>query len=214
MRRIISSAIVVAAFALVALVAPAVTFAASTPTLNQTVNAGTLTTDILQNDGSTPVAAPAVNFGALTKNFSCQTATGTLGDSNNKVYVTNLANNSGFTLAIAATSGPGTSWTSGSDTYSFDDPAGTGCTNGQMTVDPSVGTVTDDCSSSCGSASVSKGSSTAFSNGSADSITLLSESTGNGWKGYLTGVNLSQKVPSLQVSGSYSLGMTITVTAL
>jgi hypothetical protein len=205
--------ILVAALALAGLATPAVVFASNAPTLNQTVNAGTLSTDIYQSDDTTPVASPSVSFPAINRSFSCQTNTATLGDTNNKVGVTNFANNNGWDLAIAATSGPTATWTSGSDHYKFNDAAGSGCTNGQMTVDPSVAPITTDCSSVCNGVTVNNGASTAFVSGSADSVTLMTTSNGTAWKGYLTGVGLSQKIPASQVSGSYSLGMTITVTA-
>jgi hypothetical protein len=205
--------ILVAALALAGLATPAVVFASNAPTLNQTVNAGTLSTDIYQSDDTTPVASPSVSFPAINRSFSCQTNTATLGDTNNNVGVTNFANNNGWDIAIAATSGPTATWTSGSDHYKFNDAAGSGCTNGQMTVDPSVATITTDCSSVCNGVTVNKGASTAFVSGSADSVTLMTTSNGTAWKGYLTGVGLSQKIPASQVSGSYSLGMTITVTA-
>lgn len=200
-------------FALATLIVPATVFAANTPTLNQTINAGTLSTDILQTDDATPVASPAVAFGALNRSFTCQTTTGTLGDTNNKVNVSNMATNNGWTLAIAATGGAAATWTSGANTYKYNDATGSGCTNGQLTINPSVTTITTDCSSVCNAVTVTKGSSTAFVSGTADSVTLASASTGTAWKGFLTGVSLSQKVPASQVAGSYSLGMTITVTA-
>jgi hypothetical protein len=196
----------------ITLVVPAVAFAALTPTLNQTINAGTLWTDILQSDGITPVASPAVAFSATTKSLTCQTSTATLGDTNNKLYVGNLAANSGWTLSIAATGGAAATWSDGSGhTYKYNDATSSGCTNGQMTVNPAVGTVTLDCNSNCTSTNVSKGTSSAYISGSTDSVMLMSDSEGSGWKGYLTGVSLSQKIPASQDSGSYSLGMTLTI---
>lgn len=195
------------------LLIPVITYAAATPTLNQTVNAGTLTFDIFQSDGVTPVAAPTVAFPALNRSFTCQTNTATLGDSNNKLYVTNFATNSTWNIAIAATTGPTATWTSGGNTYKFNDATGSGCTNGQLTADPSVGTVTLDCNTVCTSAAITKGSSTAFVSGTANSVTLMSSSNGTAWKGYLTGVGLSQKIPASQPAGSYALPMTITLSS-
>lgn len=192
---------------------PAVALASSTPTLNQTVNAGSLTTNIYQSDDTTPVASPAVAFPALNRSFSCQTNTATLGDANNELNVTNFGTNNGFTLAIAATTGQTATWTSGGNTYKFNDATGSGCTNGQLTVDPSASTLTLDCNSVCTSTGVTKGSLTAFVSGTANSVTLLSSTSGSAWEGYLTGINLSQKIPATQVAGGYSLGMTVTVTA-
>lgn len=208
-RRIRNALTIVAGLAM--LVAPAVAMASNAPTFNQTVNAGTLTFDILQSDGATPVASPSVAFTALNRSFSCQTNTATLGDTNNKMYVTNFATNNTWNISIAATTGQTATWTAGSNTYKFNDATGSGCTNGQLTVDPSVATVNLDCNSACTAAAITKGASTAFVSGTANSVTLMSSSNGTAWKGYLTGVGLSQKIPASQPAGSYSLPMTITL---
>lgn len=198
---------------LAVLAVPAVVLAATTPTLNQSITAGTLSANILQSDDATPVASPSVNFGSLGRAFTCQTATGTLGDTNDLLNVTNMAANNGWTLALAATGGDSATWTSGSNTYNYNNATGSGCTNGQMTVNPSVATITTDCSSVCNAVTVNKGASTTYVSGTTSSVTLMSTSSGTGWAGYITGVSLSQKVPANQPSGSYSLPMTLTITA-
>lgn len=207
-------AVAVASLSLLAV--PGVMYASLTPSLTQTINAGTLTADIYQSDDKTPVTSPSVSFGAQNYSFNCQTSTATLGDSSNKINVTNLASSiNTWNLAIAATGGVNATWTSGGNSYKYDDPAGSpaGCTNGQLTVNPTVGTLTDDCSSTCtaNDATVSKGSSTALTT-STSSATLMSDSAGTSWEGFLTGVGLSQTIPALTPSGSYSLPMTITLT--
>lgn len=203
-------AVAVAAMALI--LTPALVFADATPTLNQTVNTGSLSTNIYQSNGTTPVAAPAVNFSAVDRSFACQTTTATLGDTNDKVYVTNFAANSGWTLSIAATGGPTAAWSDGNGhSYKYNDATGSGCTNGQLTVNPAAGTITTDCSGVCTGVTVNKGASTTLDNGtSTNSATLMTTASGTAWRGYLTGVSLSQKIPASQESGSYSLGMTIT----
>lgn len=211
LRRIIASVT-----ALSLLVVPAVVYAANTPTLNQTVNAGTLSTDIRQAGDVNPVTSPAVAFPAQNVAFTCQTSAAALGDASNLLNVTNLANNNGWTLTMAATGGSTATWSSTVPTtasYKFNDATGAGCTNGQMTVDPSASTLTLDCNSACSSASVSKGVSTPFVSGTADTVTLATDSSGSAFEGYFTGISLSQKIPASQPAGSYSLGMTITVTA-
>jgi hypothetical protein len=213
MRKIFGKQVLAAIAGLSLLFVPAVAFASNTPTLDQTINQGTLTTNILQADDSTPVASPTVAFPATNVSFACQTETATLGNGTNKVNVTNLATNNGWTLTMAATGGNTTPWTDGTDTYKYNDATGSGCTNGQLTVDASVATLTDDCSGSCSDTDVTKGTSTAFVSGSADNITLLTDSDGSPWEGYLTGIGLSQKIPASQHAGSYTLGMTLTVTA-
>lgn len=190
-----------------------VTVSASDPTLNQTINAGTLSANIFQSDNTTPVSSPSVAFPTTGRSFSCQTSTATLGDTNNRVAVTNMATNSGWTLSVAATSGASATWASGGDSYDFNDATGSGCTSGQLTVDASASTLTLNCNSACTSSAITKGSSTPFVSGTADSATLMVSSDGSAWSGYLTGVSLSQKIPASQPAGSYSLPMTITVTA-
>lgn len=193
---------------------PALAYASNTPTLNQTVNAGTLTTNIYQSDDTTPVASPSVAFAAVNRSFSCQTNAATLGDTSNKLNVTNFGSNNGWTLTMAATGGAASTWSDGgTNSYKFNDATGSGCTNGQLTVDPSASTLTLDCSSACTATGVTKGSSTAFVSGTQNSVTLASSTSGSAWEGYLTGISLSQKIPASQAAASYSLGMTITVTA-
>jgi hypothetical protein len=209
--EIVKKIFIVAALALA--IVPTSAYAAPTPTLNQTVNPGTLSTDVLGSDGTTPVGSPTVNFPAINKGFTCQTNTATLGDASNRLYVTNLASNNGWNIAIAATGGAAANWTAGGNTYKYNDAAGTGCTNGQMTVDPSVSTITLDCSSSCTATGLIKGTSTAFDGTTTTSVTLLTKPDGAAWRGYVTGVGLSQKIPAGQAAGAYSLPMTITVTA-
>ena len=201
--------------ALAVLLVPAAAYASLSPSFTQTINTGTLTSDIYQSDDATPVSSPTVAFAAQSYSFSCKTSTATLGDSNDKLNVTNLANGiNTWNIAIAATSGPTATWSNGTHTYKFNDGTGSGCTNGQLTVDSSVATLTDDCNSTCtaNGSTVSKGTSTAFVSGTQNSVTLMSDSAGTAWEGYLTGISLSQKIPALQHSGSYSLPMTITLT--
>ena len=200
--------------------------AANTPTLNQTINNGVLSTDILDASKVT-VGSPSASMSAKTLSFSCQSggsaSTGTLGSTSQRLYVINPGGaDNGWTLTMAATSGPTTTWTSGGNGIDFNDPTTSGCTDGadadtksgQLTVDPSVGTLTADCVS-CTTANVSKGSSTAFSQGTTDSITLLNAAlaSDNVWQGYLTGMGLSQVIPAETPAGTYTLNMTLTATA-
>lgn len=192
---------------------PSVAYASLAPSFTQTVNAGTLSANIYQSDDATPVTSPTVAFAAQNYSFSCTTSTATLGDTNDKLNVTNLANGiNTWNLAIAATGGSTATWTNGTQTYAYNNSGG--CTGGQLTVNPSVATLTDDCNSACtaNDSTVSKGASAAFVSGTTNSVTLLSDSAGTSWEGYLTGISLSQAIPSLQHSGSYTLPMTITLT--
>ena len=204
--------------------------AANTPTLNQTVNGGTLSTDIL-NGSRVPVASPSATLSAKAFNFDCQTSgsasTGTLGTTSEREYILNPAvANNGWTLTIAATSGVGALWTSGGNTFDFNDAATSGCADtptgsfesdtrpGQLTINPAVSTLTTDCVS-CTTTGITKGSSAGFVEGTTNSVTLLTAAAGSDdvWRGYLYGSTLSQTIPAEQVAGTYTLNMTITVTA-
>lgn len=204
-------------------------FSANTPNFTQTINSGVLATDILDNNRAT-VASPSVALGAKTFSFDCYSggtaSTGLLGTNTQRVYVMNPdAADNGWTLTIAATSGNTSVWDAGAATdYDFNDPTGSGCTDGggdadafggQMTINANAGTLTTDCVS-CTTTNVTKGSSNAFNQGTTDSITLLSAASGSDdvWRGYMTDISVSQTIPAEQVAGSYSLGMTLTVTAL
>ena len=204
-------------------------FAASNSQFNQTINAGSLATDILDASRNS-VASPSVVMGAKTFSFNCLTGgnapTGTFGTNTERIYVMNPgAANNGWTLTLAATSGATTLWQNGGSTqnYDFNDPTGSGCTDGgdadskggQLTVDPSVGTLTADCTS-CTTSNITKGSSTAFNQGTTDSITLLNAALASDDYGrwYLTGANMSQTIPAEQPADSYSINLTLTVTAL
>lgn len=201
--------------------------AANTPTFNQQINAGTLSSDI--KDGTrTPVASPSVSMTA--KNFSdtCQdgvnASTGTFGTATERAYVTNPSGaNSGWTLSLAATGGPTALWTSGANTYDFNDATTAGCTDGidtdtkagQLTIDPSVGAITTDCVS-CGMTGITKGSQAGFVEGGPDNITLISagSTSDDVWQGYITGVGLSQTIPAETAAGTYTLNLTLTAVAL
>ncbi len=212
--KILSASVVMM---LMMLLPSAVTYAGLSDTFNQTINPGTLTASINQAGDTTPVASPTVAFSAVNYSFQCQTATGTLGDTNDLINVTNLASGiNTWNLAIGATNGSTATWTNGTNTYAFNNVAGSpaGCTSGDMTVNPSVGTITNDCNSACtaNASTVSKGTSAPFNGTTTTAVTLMSDSAGTAWEGYLTGVSLSQTIPPLTPSGSYSLPMTLTLT--
>ena len=203
-------AAVVATFA-IAFVPSAVTFGQASSDVTQQINGGVLSTAILNASRAT-VASPSFAMSTASFSFDCQTVTGSLGSDSQRLYVINPSGTTSgqtWTLALAAT-GP---WTDGSNTYAYNDPAGAGCDNGQLTVDPSAGTLTDDCTSTaCTTASVSQGNSTAMSG--ATPVTLLSAPTNTTvYRGYLTDVELSQEIPAEKPAGNYTLPVTITATA-
>lgn len=201
--------------------------AAPNSTFNQTVNAGTLTTDILTSAGAA-VASPSVAMSAKSFSFTCQSggsaSTGTFGAAEERIYVINGdAADSGWNLGLAATSGATATWTGGAGSYDFNDAGGSGCTDGadadtsggQLTVNPNAGVLTADCSG-CTTTNVTKGSSAAFVQATTDSINVLAAAAGSDdiWRGYLTGATLSQTIPAQAPAGTYTLNMTLTATAL
>ncbi len=231
MKRVLNtSKWLAAALTVVVLASSIVTFAANNSTFSQVINAGTLSTDILDSS-RVAVGSPAVSMSASNFSFSCQTggsaSTGTFGTNNERVYVSNPdAADSGWNLTVAATGGVTTRWANGGATQHFDfnDPTTSGCTDGggdadtssgQLTLDPSVSTLTTDCVS-CTSANVTKGSSTAYEQGVTDSVTLLSAAAGSDdvWRGYLTGIAASQTIPAETPVDTYTLNLTLTATAL
>ncbi len=203
-------------------------YASPNSQLSQQITAGTLTADIRDNSGVT-VASPAVSMTSKTFSFNCfssgTASTGTLGVSGERLYVDNPdAADGGWTLTVAATSGATTLWQNGGSTVNFDfnDPGGSGCTDGgdadsrggQLTIDPSGGSVTADCSS-CTNSNISLGSSAAFNQGTLDSITILNASASSNDVGrwYFLGGSLSQSIPAEQPADTYTISLTITATA-
>ena len=199
----------VALAAVVALVAtPLSASAASNTNLSQIINAGSLTVDIVDSTNSNaPVASPSVAFGATNFSFACQTATATLGTATQQIYVSNMVEN-GVKLDINSAV-PGTSvWSDGAtNSYKYDSAAGSGCTDGQLSVD-ATGTFTQEAGATA--PDVSQGAS-AFSG--TGPVTLLTTTTDKAWAGSLEGVDLSQKIPAEQTPGTYSLNMVLSAIA-
>lgn len=204
-------------------------FAANNSTLTQSIAAGVLSTDIL-DAARAAVASPTAALSAKTYSFDCQfgagASSGLLGSNTERLYLSNpSAANNGWNLTIAATSGATASWANGGATrfYDFNDPTTSGCTDGadldtrsgQLAMDPSISTLTTDCSA-CTITGVTKGSATAFNEGTVNAITLLSAgaTSDDVWRGYLTGVDLKQSIPGETPADAYSLNLTLTATAL
>jgi hypothetical protein len=221
LRRILPSI----ALSLVLIVA--VAFASSTSTLNLNINSGTLLVDIADSTNSyTTVASPSVTFSAASFSFACQSTTATFGTATQTIYVVNPdAADNGWTVTLAASS-PTVVWDSAGSAAEFDfnDPTTAGCTDGgdtdtvggQMTVDPSVATLAVGDCTSCVTTNVSLGSSSAFSEGVTNSITLLTGSSASNdvgdWE--VTGIDLSQTLPAEQAAhADYSLSLTLSITA-
>ncbi len=197
--------------------------AANTSLFTQVINPGVLSVDIV--DGSyVTVASPGVAFPALTFGFACQTNTATLGTPTQQIYVKNPdAADNGWTVSIAGSAATAL-WTGTGATYDFNDATGAGCTDGadadavggQMTVDPSVGTLAIGACAGCATTNITKGSSSAFLQATTDSITLLTAAAGSSDVGDWTfqGIGISQKIPAEQAAAAdYSINMMLSVVA-
>jgi hypothetical protein len=182
----------------------------------------TLSVDIV-DAADVSVVSPSLSMSSVTASGVCQTSTGTLGVAAQKIRVSNTTITPSWSLSIAATAGATGNWSTGTKTYDFNDGAGgvAGCSDGadadslagQLSVDPSVGTITPQ--SGCSATGLTKGTSSAFNQSVTDNITIMSASASAATNCYwdLIGVALSQKVPELQAMGTYSLPITITVVA-
>ena len=181
---------------------------------------GSLSVDIVDSGGSS-VASPSMAMDAGEVAFIVQTATGSFGTASQKLRVTNTTGTATWTLSVSATDGATAVWDSAGTDYDFNDPtAGAGdggdadSVGGQMTINASVGTITPE--GGCASTGLTKGSSSSFSQGSTDSITLLTAGgtaeTGCYWD--FTGISVSQTIPAEQPAASdYDINMTLSVVA-
>ena len=207
-----------------------IAFANPASDLTQSITAGTLTTDILNASRAT-VASPTAAMSAKAFSFDCyaggSASTGSLGTNSERLYVINPDGaDAGWSLTLAATDGATDKWenSGATKTYDFNDPAGStaGCGDGgdadsipgQLTVNANAGTLTTDCVS-CVTTNVTKGSSTGFNQGTTDSVPILTAAAGSDdvWRGYLTGASLSQTIPAEQGVDSYTINLTLTVSA-
>lgn len=200
-------------------------FALSTTTLTLAVS-GSLTCNIITAAAAT-VESPGVTMStAAYSNTAVATSTGTLGADDQRLGITNPTTTAAWSLTLGATSGATTTWSSGSATFDFNDGASGADNNGvtdddtvggQLTVDPSGGSITGtgpegDTSST---ANITLGSSTAFAEGTstANSVTIATATSSAAKPGqwYIKTISLSQIVPKRTAAGTYTLGMTLTL---
>ena len=207
---------------------PLTSSAASNSDFTQTINAGTLVTDIRDNTGAS-VTSPSVAFGAASAAFSCLTGgarpQATFGTNTERIYVDNPNDVAQWSLTIAASSNTDVWENAGATaTYDFNDPDGSGdCTDGadadsvagQLFVDPTGATITADCSGGfCDTDGVTTGSSSAtYAQGTTDNITLMqADNTSDAFgRWYLTGVDMRQSIPAGQVADDYTLNLVLTI---
>lgn len=166
---------------------------------------GSLAVDMVDS-GGVPVASPTISF--ASKNFSwlAQQATGTLGIASAKIRVNNTTGTAAWTLSLAATGGNTSLWNSGGNNYDYNGSSAAG----RLRIDPSASTITPQ--GGCATTGLSKGAATYFVQGTQDSINLITASGSTQTNCYwdITGINLTQDIPASQVTGSYSIGMTLT----
>lgn len=175
--------------------------------------------------GGVEVISPLVTFAAGTVTTSqCSLQAATLGTSSQKIRINNDLVTNGWNVSMAATGGPTALWTSGSNTYDFNDPSGSpgGCGDGgdadsvagQLRVNPTTQTVTP--KAGCTTTGLSTGADAKFSQGVTDSITLSAATGSSGRFCYwdITNIPLEQRIPPATSAGSYTIDMTVTMTAL
>lgn len=183
---------------------------------------GDLVTSVVDTNEQ-PIVDPGVDMSLAVVMTECQTSTGVLGTSGERIKITNDLVTNGWGLNIAATAGPTALWSAGTPKFDFNDPAGSpaGCAAGtdsdtyagQMTINPSSSSITP--SSGCSATGVSGSPSASFSEGSSNIIDLVTATSGSErfCDFFVEGVSISQTIPQEIPMGQYSIDMTITIVA-
>lgn len=184
---------------------------------------GSLDIDIV-NAGGASVASPSMPFSSVIVQPDCQNSTATLGLASQIIRVTNNIATAGWTVSMAASDGPAAYWTNGTNgQYDYNDTAGapSGCTDGgdtdslagKLTVNPATATLTPQ--SGCSSTGTSLGASSSFSEGVVNAITLFTASSATPRFCYfsVTGIGMTQQIPTYRPVGSYGLNFALTVLA-
>lgn len=201
------------------------TYAGQTSEFQISITDGVLSIDVV-DDSFDSIASPTVAFADGAYSLSCETTTGTYGSSTQQILISNLNGaDDGWVASISATN-PTSLWesTSSSEEFDFNDPTTSGCADGadadsvagQLTINPSAGSVATGTCSSCGLTGVSLGSSAAFSEGVTNSITVVSATSGSDDAGDWTiqGISLSQTIPASQPAYTdYAIDMTLSIVA-
>jgi len=181
---------------------------------------GVLEVDIV-DAGGTPVVSPSVIMTSEQVSFASETSTGTLGVTGQRVRVTNTTSNPQWSLSIAADNGSTAFWDGTSADFDFNDPTSNASDGGdsdilggQLSIDPSVATITPE--GGCTTTGITLGSSSAFSEGVTDAITLASSGGGADTSCYwdFTDIDLSQTIPAEQIADSYSIDMVVSIIAI
>lgn len=198
-------ALSIASFALVA----GIVFAANNATFKLTINPGSLGVDIVDNTYTT-IESPEVYFNAVSSSLDCASTTGILGTSSEQIYITNPdAADNGYTVTLGATDPISGAWSDGTNTFAYNNEAGSGCDAGQLTISNGIisdGKLASD--STTGIVTVGGAFTTAVS-----SVTLISASAGSADISEVVATDflLTQQIPARTPASSYSLPMTLTI---
>lgn len=168
------------------------------------------------NANNITVANPKVTFPTKTFSFANITSATKLGTSAEKIQIT-AGQSTAWAVSIAASGGPTTGWSNGSgikydynDTGAMDSITDTDTLGGKLTINPSTAVIT--ALEGCTNTGLSLGKSSVFLEDKTNSITLIS-STGSAsacrWD--LTGISMSQIIPSNVIAGIYTLNLTISI---
>lgn len=170
------------------------------------VGEGVLNVDIVDANGVS-VENPNVALSTITYDFSEQLSSGLLGTTDEKIRLNNPTGTPAWSVTIAATDGSVAVWSDESgNSIDYNDPNG----GGQLTLDPSVGTVSE--ADGGNNVGISLGSAASFEEGVTDSITLYSADINAAvFSRYdLINIALSQIIPAKTAASEYSLNLTIT----
>ena len=181
------------------------------------VTIGDLSVDIV-DDSVMSISSPVIDFGEMSFSHSSVETTSTFGTDDFSILIENQTPDSQWTLYLSAES-PDSLWEGENYSLDFNDVDGAtdgldvDTAGGQMTIDPSVATITP--STGCSSDALSLGSEASFSEGVIDSISILSAASSAeidcSWE--ITGIQITQMVPANQYSDDYSLGLVLTAVA-
>lgn len=185
---------------------------------------GEISVTVVDANGNN-VTSPSYSMTNVFVMTNCQTSTGTLGSSTQKIRLTNSLNTGGWSLSLAATDGPSALWSpvDNSAHYDYNDPSGSpaGCNSGsdgdgyagQLSINPSTASINP--MSSCSTTGVTSGVLAAYEQSITNSITIASASSAADYGCYwdISGVNASQVIPPAQTAGDYSINMTLTAVA-
>lgn len=188
------------------------------PQITTAATWGSVAVDIVDS-GGTPVVSPSFDMNSVIVTIGHQSATGVFGVTGQKIRVTNNSGNAQWTLTLAADAGETSFWDWTVTDYDFNDPtinAGDGADadslGGRLSLNPTSGILGWTCSAT----GIVKWSSSSFSQWVTDSITMLTAGATADTQCYwdFTGIDISQTIPGEKPGGVYSIGMTLTATAI